>query len=137
MEQNVSGRASENEGEGLPSEKDNTLENLTGTELHFDSDFEEPNDETESMLQDQSNIAPAEHYGDAPDEERISAKEDLIELNNILHALKTTVEYPDDIAKHNEVRTTLKTQTSTSSSRKIPPQILCSPSKNATTMSGT
>ena len=70
MEQNVSGRASENEGEGLPSEKDNTLEDLTGAELHFDSNSEGLNDETESTIQDQPNIAPEEHHGDAPDEER-------------------------------------------------------------------
>ena len=55
------------------------MEDLTGAELHFDSDSEELNNETESTLQDHSNIAPEEHHGDASDEERISAKEDFIE----------------------------------------------------------
>ena len=92
MEQNVSGRASENEGEGLPSEKDNALEDLIGAELHFDSDSEELNEEPESTLHDQSNIAPEGHDNDASDKERLSAKEDFIELSSILHSLKTTVE---------------------------------------------
>ena len=55
------------------------MEDLTGAELHFDSDSEELNDETESTLHDQLNIAPEEHDGDTSDEERISAKEDFIE----------------------------------------------------------
>ena len=84
------------------------MEDLTDAELHFDSDSEKLNDETESTLQDQSNIAPEEHHGDASDEERFSAKEVFIELSNILHALKIAVEYPDDTAKHNEVRMTIK-----------------------------
>ena len=69
------------------------MEDLTGAELHFGSD---------------SDIAPGEHHGDASDEEMISTKEDFIELSNILQVLKTAVEYPDDIAKHNEVRKTIK-----------------------------
>ena len=112
-----SGQDRENEGEGLLSKKVTMLEDLTGAELHFGIDSEELNDETESTLQDQSNIAPEEHDDDASDGERISAKEDFIELSNILHALKTTVEYPDDIAKHNEVRTTMK--------KLKPQQVLC------------
>ena len=66
-------------------------------------------------LQDQSNITPEGHDIDkgelapsASDREMISAKGDFIELSSILHALKTIVEYPDDIAKHNEVKTTVK-----------------------------
>ena len=68
------------------------MENLTGAELHFDTDSEALNDEKESTLHDQSNIAPEGHDNDASDKERLSAKEDFIELSSILHSLKTTVE---------------------------------------------
>ena len=52
------------------------MEDLTGAELHSNIDSEDLNDEKESTLHDQSNIAPEEHDSDASDEERISAKED-------------------------------------------------------------
>ena len=110
-----SGRGSKNKGEGLPPGKLSTLEDLTDAELHFDTDSEDLNDEKEFALHDQSNITPEGRDSDkeepapgASDEERISTKEDFIKLSSILHALKTTVEYHDDIAKHNKVRTTIK-----------------------------
>ena len=49
------------------------MEDLTGAELHSNIDSEDLNDEKESTLHDQSNIAPEEHDSDASDEERISA----------------------------------------------------------------
>ena len=120
------------------------MEDLTDAELHFDTDSEDLNDEKEFALHDQSNITPEGRDSDkeepapgASDEERISTKEDFIKLSSILHALKTTVEYPDDIVKYNEVRATIKTQTSASSSLNIPPQGLSSPLQSATTMNGT
>ena len=105
-----------------------TLENLTSdrtltpasdpresaeVQVHTDSgDFR---DEKEPTLQDQPNTTPERHDSDkgesapsASDRKRDSAKENFIELGSILHALKTTVDYPDDLAKHNKVRTTIK-----------------------------
>ena len=53
-----SGRGSKNEGEGLPSGKANTSEDITGAELHFDINSEDLNDAKESTLHNQVNIAP-------------------------------------------------------------------------------
>ena len=93
----------------------------------------EARSEEEPVLQDHPNTNSEGHHRDkgevgpsASDGKRISAKEDFIELNGILDALKTTVDHPGDLAKHNEVRTTIKNTNGPSL-----------PLQSVTTMSGT
>ena len=84
-------------------------------ESQASNNLEDPRGEDEPAPQDQSNTNSEGHPSDkgeagssASDGKRISAKEDFIELNDILHALKTTVDHPSDLAKHSEERTTIK-----------------------------
>ena len=72
--------------------------------------------EDEPTLPNQSNINSEGHhsgkgeagFGSVLDGKGTSAKEDFIELNNILYALRTAVEHPSELAKHNKVRAIIK-----------------------------
>ena len=112
--------------------------------MQINTDSGDFKDKKEPTPQDQPNTTPERHGSNkgesahsASDRKRISAKENIIELSSILHALKTTADRPDDLAKNNKVRMTIKTQTSASSLLKIPPQGFSSPLQSAITMSGT
>ena len=88
--------------------------------------------EDEATLPNQSSINSEEHHsgkGEAnsdsgSDGNEISAKENFIELNDLLYALRTAVEHPNDLAKHNEVRVIIKNSNLSKYYTRIPLQSL-------------